>query len=287
VAGMIKTLEQAVEKVRKLSKERQEYAAAVLEKIAEARDEVCIASDSERRLVREASLQPPAACDTCPILKDSLCLPLPAKQRDGLRRMARARFVPQGHLIFREGDEVTSFASIMTGVVKLFKTAPGKAEQIVTFMHPPALLGYAFNNVHLYSAEAATDVNLCMYPQAPFRSLLGKSRTLSRRIFEVTDQQLESARECMVMLGRKSAYQKVAGLLAMFAQRAQPDSSRALQFLLPVSRSDLADYLGLTIETVSRNITILRQKGFIELKSAREVVVPDIESLLAEAGMQS
>ncbi len=228
-----------------------------------------------------------ASCDACPILQDSLCLPLPAKERDGLRGMARSRFVPQGQLIFKEGNEVTSFASIMTGVVKLFKAAPGDAQQIVTFMHPPALLGYTFNNVHLYSAEAATHVKLCIYPQGPFRSFLGKSRELSRRIFEVTDQQLESAREWMVMLARKSACQQVAGLLAMFARHARPNGCGELQFLLPVPRSDLADYLGLTRETVSRNFTILRQRGVIELKSAREIAVPDIKSLLAEADMLS
>lgn len=227
-----------------------------------------------------------ASCDTCPILEDSLCLPLPAKERDSLRGIARSRFVPEGQLIFKEGNEVTSFASIMTGVVKLFKAAPGDAQQIVTFMHPPALLGYTFLDVHLYSAEAATDVNLCMYPEGPFRSLLEKSRQLSRSIFEATDQQLESAREWMATLGRKSAYQQVAGLLAMFARYASPTSGGKRQILLPVRRSDLADYLGLTRETISRNITILRKRGVIELGSPREVLVPDMKSLLVEADIR-
>jgi CRP/FNR family transcriptional regulator len=202
--------------------------------------------------------------------------------------MARGRIVPQGQLIFEEGTEVTSFASILTGVVKLFRASPGGAEQIVTFMYPPELLGYTFDKVHIYSAMAATEVELCVYPQAGFRSLLDKSRGLSRRILEATAQELELAREWTVMLGCKSSYQRVAGLFAIFAQRARPDGGgTARQFLLPVSRSDLADYLGLTIETVSRNITILRQKSLIELRSAREVVVPDIQSLLAEADMLS
>jgi CRP/FNR family transcriptional regulator len=73
----------------------------------------------------------------------------------------------------------------------------------------------------------------------------------------------------------------------MFAQRARGDGGTAQQFLLPVSRADIADYLGLTLETVCRNITILRQKSLIELRSAREVVVPNLDSLLAEADMAS
>ena len=131
-----------------------------------------------------------APCETCPILKDSLCLPLPAKQRNILRAMASGCLVPQGKVIFNEGDEVTSFASILTGVVKLFKEAPG-GEQVVAFRYPPELLGYTFDNVHIYSAVAATEVELCIYPQAPFRAILDKSRQLSRRILEVKSNELE------------------------------------------------------------------------------------------------
>lgn len=195
--------------------------------------------------------------------------------------------MPEGQLIFKEGNEVTSFASILTGVVKLFRALPGGAEQIVTLVYPPYFLGYTLNGAHKYSAAAATEVELCIYPRACFHSMLEKNRALSRRIFKKTSLELELAREWTVMLGRKSSYQRVAGLFAIFAQRARRDGSTALQFLLPVSRVDLADYLGLTPETVSRNITILRQKSLIELRSAREVVVPDIESLLAEADILS
>ena len=150
-----------------------------------------------------------APCETCPILADSLCLPLPARQRNGLRQMASGRLVPQGEVIFKEGDEVTSFASILTGVVKLFKASPG-GDQVVALRYPPELLGYTFDSVHIYSAVAATEVELCIYPQAPFRSLLDKSQQLSRRIFQVKSNELESAREWTVMLGRKPSYQRVA-----------------------------------------------------------------------------
>jgi CRP/FNR family transcriptional regulator, anaerobic regulatory protein len=227
-----------------------------------------------------------APCETCPIIEDSLCLPLPAKQRNALRRLARARMVPQGQSIFKEGDELTSFAAILTGVVKLTKASPGGGrEQIVTFKYPPELLGLTYDDVHLYSAIAATEVQLCLYPRASFLPFLNKSRELSRRILEVKSNELELAWEWTATLGRKSAYRRVAGLFAILAQRAQPQGGATRQFLLPVTRADLADYLGLTLETVSRNITILRQKSLIELLSAREVVVRDLDGLLAEAGM--
>ncbi len=226
-----------------------------------------------------------ASCTTCPILTESLCLPLPAGQRNAVRRMARGRLVPQGQSIFEGGSKVAFFASILTGVVKVFEKLPDDSERIVTFMYPPDFLGYTSGEVHRYSATAATEVQLCLYPRAGFHSMLEKSPGLRRRIFEKTSMELELAREWMVMLSHKSSYQRVAGLFAIFARRAQAEGCKAVQFLLPVSRSDLADYLGLTHETVCRNITLLRQKSLIELRTAREVAVPDIGRLIAEAGM--
>ena len=227
----------------------------------------------------------PAPCRTCPILEDSLCLPLPAEQRHGLRRLARGRLVPQGQLIFGEGDEAVWFASILAGVVKLFRAVPGEPEQIVTFMYPPQFLGYTSGGAHRYSAAATTDVELCIYFRSDFHSMLEESDVFRRRILEKTAQELELAREWVVMLGGKSSYQRVAGFFSIFAQRNKSNYGTKVQFTLPVSRSELAAYLSMELETVSRNITILKRKNLIELKSTREVVVPNIERLLAEADM--
>ena len=92
------------------------------------------------------------------------------------------------------------------------------------------------------------------------------------------------------MLGRKSSYERVASLLLIIAKRArdagcQPLSDKSAQFELPLTRSELADYLGLTLETVSRKISGLKRKGVIELRTTREIIVPDIELLAQIAKM--
>jgi CRP/FNR family transcriptional regulator len=113
---------------------------------------------------------------------------------------------------------------------------------------------------------------------------------LEHRLFENTLDELDSAREWMLLLGRKTAQEKVASLLVMIAQRAPnvgcshtPEMNFA-SFTLPLTRSDIADYLGLTLETVSRQITKLKSASIIELIDNREIIVPDIEALEDIAG---
>jgi CRP/FNR family transcriptional regulator, anaerobic regulatory protein len=104
----------------------------------------------------------------------------------------------------------------------------------------------------------------------------------------MTLDELDAAREWMLLLGRKTAREKIASLLAIVARRdadlAAPAHNKQRSFDLPLTRAAMADYLGLTLETVSRQITALRQDGVIVLQGLRHVVVPDIDRLLAEAG---
>jgi CRP/FNR family transcriptional regulator len=114
---------------------------------------------------------------------------------------------------------------------------------------------------------------------------------LEHRLFENTLDELDGARDWMLLLGRKTAQEKVASLLLMIAKRAPdigcrhtPDMNFA-RFTLPLTRADLADYLGLTLETVSRQITRMKSNGVIELVENREIVVPDIGALRGIAGI--
>ncbi len=198
--------------------------------------------------------------------------------------------MPEGHPIFKEGDEVESFAAILKGVVKLGKAAPAGEQCAIALMYPPDFLGYSFGKLHWSSASAATEVELCTYPEGPFRRLAEEIPELSRRMFRIASQQLDLARDWLSMLNGRPSYQRVAGLFATMAIRESAGSGKvpgqnSATFLLPLSRPELADYVGLTHETVSRNITKLREKGLIELRTAREAVVPDIGRLRAEAGI--
>ena len=136
-----------------------------------------------------------------------------------------------------------------------------------------------------------TEVTLCSFDRRRFEEILAKSPALEQRLLQITLDELDAAREWMLRLGRKTAQEKIASFIAMAGRRAgMLEIARPLDgqsFDLPLSREDMAEYLGLTIETVSRQIGRLRNEGLIDLVSARRVVVRDYGALLEAAGDDS
>jgi len=225
----------------------------------------------------------PAKCDTCVVRHKAICAVLSEAELKDFNRIARNRSVPSGQVIAAESDIV--FANILEGVVKLTRTLSDGRQQIVGLQFPPDFMGRIYSDETPYFAEAATDVELCAFPKDGFETMLRRYPGLEHRLFENTLDELDSAREWMLLLGRKTARERVASLLLMIARRAPnvgcahtPDLNFS-RFSLPLTRADLADYLGLTLETVSRQITNLKKAGAIELVDNREVIVPDVEAL--------
>ena len=140
-----------------------------------------------------------------------------------------------------------------------------------------------------YTAEAATEVEICTFSNAAFERLVGEYPGLQSRLFQHTLDELDAARDWMLLLGRKSAREKVASLLLMIARRSvavgclprDPDS--VLAFDLPLSRTEIADCLGLTIETVSRQLKSLKDAGVIALPTLRHVELSSLARLEAVA----
>ncbi len=231
-------------------------------------------------------------CDVCFVHHRGLCNVLSAAQQERLAAIARRRTVQANHYIFRDGDEAVTFASILSGVVKLIKTTADGEQHIIGLMYAPEFLGHTFGKQHRFSAAAATEVELCTYPRASFSRLMLEVPMMERWLFEFTARELDLCRDWTLMLGRKSSFERVASLLLMIAKRARytgctPLPENYAQFELPLTRSELADYLGLTLETVSRMISKLKRNGMIELRSTREVIVPDIGLLAQVANMDT
>jgi CRP/FNR family transcriptional regulator len=193
------------------------------------------------------------------------------------------------HVIFRDGDEADHYFNIISGIVKLVKTLADGQQHIVGLIYPPGFMGQTLNTRHSYSAESATDAELCCYPRVPFDAFLRSHPELEREIFIMTVRELDICRDWTLLLGRKCSYERVAGFLLMMARRIPRSASgaNAAHFELPFTRAEMADYLGLTLETVSRQFSQLKRKRLITLPSSRDITIPDIGLLAAVAKIES
>lgn len=226
----------------------------------------------------------PLACETCAVRHRAVCGALSNDEIVRLNSIAHFKSFEAGSVILRDHDQPDYFANVVAGVVKLTKTLTDGRQQIVGLQFPSDFLGRPFRARSPYFAEAANDVTLCTFERGQFERLVKETPGIERRLFEHTLDELDAAQEWMVLLGRKSATEKVASFLLMVARRSRLVGCGAAghagdRFDLPLSRSEIADYLGLTIETVSRQITSLKRLGVIVLEGTRSVRVPDLARL--------
>ncbi len=230
-----------------------------------------------------------ARCEQCAIRHQAICGALNDAELRRLSEIARQRQVKAGEPIVSAEDEATSFANIVSGVVKLSKILPDGRQQIVGLQFAPDFLGRPYRKRAPFFAEAASDVQLCVFPRAGFERLLGEIHDLETRLFQDTLDELDAARDWMLLLGRKTAAEKVATFLSLVARRnamigcAHTPALAKQTIILPLTRAEIADYLGLTIETVSRQLGRLKSQGVLAVGSNRAITVLDPEALEAAA----
>lgn len=208
---------------------------------------------------------------------------------DQLRKLegaARRKTFKAGEIIFMEGDITTHSFIVVSGALKLTKVHPDGERHVIGLMFPDDLLCGMFKSHQTCSAEAATDLELCAMPLESLSSLTAEAPGLERVLFRAALSELEGGHDWILLLRGCSAYQRVAGFLRLLAKRGQQDDSGSVRFTLPLSRAEIASFLGITIETVSRQMTLLKKRAIIELpvsRDSREVIVPNLALLAAHA----
>ncbi len=227
-------------------------------------------------------------CAACPIRHRAICASCDAAEIARLEALKHYRTYEAGQTIAWAGDRLDYVASVVRGVATLSQTLPDGRRQMVGLLLPSDFIGRPGRRATPFDVTAASDTTLCCFRLAPFEDLLATTPHLSRRLVDMSLDELDAARTWMVLLGRKTAREKVASLLALLARRALADAPgpprSRLAFDLPLTREAMADYLGLTLETVSRQMTALRADGVIALGPARRVAVRSLPALLAEIG---
>ena len=188
-----------------------------------------------------------------------------------------------GEAIHVEGEVPASFCVIVSGVVKLMKSLPNGSQQIVGLFGAGDFLGRPFGGDAPATAIAASEVEVCWFPRSTVEGLATSSNKVKDWLYEHVADELEKAQEWIMLLGRMTAEQKMAMLLLSLMKTAAdgkpgPAPMREMVIELPLSRTEIADYLGLTIETVSRQIARLRERHVISAGNTRSVVVhrPDV-----------
>lgn len=224
-------------------------------------------------------------CQSCAIRHRGVCGAIGVEALTSLNAIARERTVPAGEVILSPLDTAPMLANIISGVVKLTSGLADGRSQIVGLQFASDFLGRPFRESAAYEAEAVTEVRLCSYRRADFEVISQRHPDLQSTLLKHTLDELDAAREWMLLLGRKSAREKIASFLVMVGRRSAdegchaPDGLNFVSLKLPLTRSDIADFLGLTTETVSRQLSKFKNEGLIALEGSRTVIIPDLAAM--------
>lgn len=230
-------------------------------------------------------------CKDCPIRHRAVCARCEKDELELLEDIKYYRSFTAGQTIMWAGDKMEFVASVVSGVATLTQTMEDGRRQMVGLLLPSDFVGRPQRDAASYTVTAVSDVVMCCFRRKPFEQMIRTTPHIAHRLLEMTLDELDAAREWMLVLGRKSAREKIASLLSIIARRISELSDTkggdAVAFDLMITREAMADYLGLTLETVSRQISALKKDGVIILDGKRHVRVPDMRRLIEEAGDDS
>jgi len=220
-----------------------------------------------------------APCDTCRAREFSACASLTGEEQKRLAAIMRTINVEPHCSIFDEADPAEYVFNITAGAVKVYKLLGDGRRQITGFLFAGDFLGLIHNEAYAYSAEALVPTKLCRFPRRRLEALLVEIPHLEQRLLAMASHELAAAQDQMVLLGRKSARERVVSFILMLSDLATRHGRPNDPVLLPMSRSEIADYLGLTTETVSRTFTLLKKQGLIELLDEKRVRLSRMSAL--------
>lgn len=233
----------------------------------------------------------PQKCGDCPIRHRAVCALCETDELATLEAMKYYRSFEAGQTVIWSGDRMDFVASVVTGISTLSQTMEDGRRQMVGLLLPSDFVGRPGRTNAPFDVIATSDLVMCCFRRKPFEDMMAKTPNVAHRLLEMTLDELDAAREWMLLLGRKTAREKIASLLSIIARRAVGLKLQAtkgpISFELPLTREAMADYLGLTLETVSRQMSALKRDGIISLEGKRRILVPDFGSLHDQTGDDS
>jgi CRP/FNR family transcriptional regulator, anaerobic regulatory protein len=224
-------------------------------------------------------------CEDCPVRDDAICSVLDDSDRRHLVRIGVHRDFERGQTIFAAGDDSIACATLISGALKLSKHDAEGVERIVALVHPAGFLGELFAPNRELDVTALTTSRLCIVPRKDFEALIADRPLLAQAMLRRTLDALGESRALVDLIGRRDARSRVAGLLLEFARSAAVEPcGQAAQFELPLTRGEMASLLGLTIETVSRQLSKLEADQVISRSGSKGMTILDARTLEELAG---
>lgn len=233
------------------------------------------------RLAAAASAAPSAFSSSvlsCPPPRQVARALSSAPGEERVEALGQPLFFRPGRQIFGEGEAAASYYRVAQGAVRACKVMPDGRRHVTNFFFKGDLLGFSGRGHFHFTAEAIGEVTLLRYPRLDLASLLAARPALAQRLLAAMEAELRAAQDQLLLLGRKTAPERVASFLLMVAGRCALEGKPG-QAELPMKRSDIADYLGLTIETVSRVLCRFKADGLIDLPSPSRVIFRRLDLL--------
>ena len=225
------------------------------------------------------------ACATCPVRDRAACAVLSEEERGALARAGHTQHLTKGQTLFVAGDSAAACATLTSGALKVTSYDADGTEHILALIHPAGFVGEMFQPFAQHDVVALTDSTLCVFAGPDMEGAIERYPALARALLRRTQEDLHASRTMHALAGRTSGRARVAGMLMGFSQGASDSPCHPAQaFDLPLSRGEMASMLGLTIETVSRQLTALERGGAIARKGKRGIELLDPALLSAATG---
>ena len=218
-------------------------------------------------------------CEHCQVNKLSICGAFAIDHAEELAGVTQQVQCKAKSTLFMEGDPADYFYTVTTGFMQFSKYLAGGRRQILGFLFPGDFLGLALEDRYSYTAETITDSEICQFHSSRFEALMGKYPELEHTLFRAVSNELIEVENRMVTLGHQLAEKRLASFLIWYLTRAAKLELTNPTFELPMTRRDIADYLCLSFETVSRAFTKLREEKLIELDDPHTVRILDNDKL--------
>lgn len=219
-------------------------------------------------------------CESCAVQDRAACAALDQEDRSELATLGHHRTLKRGETLFAAGDDNALTATLTSGILKIATFEEDGTEHILSLIHPAGLAGELFAAHAHHDIVAVTDCELCVFPRAEYERALERFPELGRALLRQSSQDLLDMRSLLVAVTSRSAIQRVSRLLLAIGRAANDAQCHpAIEFDLVLTRGEIASLLGLTIETVSRQLTKLEKQGVIRRQGARGILLLDAARL--------